>query len=68
MKPPSIQKREKFKGQTKRIWYQKGYRDALTEAIELLEKVKYVPHTKKLSTFTANPIILELKALRGDYK
>jgi hypothetical protein len=61
---------EKYKGQTKRIWYSKGHKDALTEAIELLssDKFKYIPNTKELQIYTVNPIILELKGLRGDFK
>lgn len=61
---------EKYKGQTKRIWYSKGHKGGLTEAIELLEsdKFKYVNGTKELQIYTVNPLILELKALRGDFK
>lgn len=57
-------------GQLKREWYQQGHRDALTEVIELLQsdKFKYVPGTKVLSVYTVNPIILELKGLRGDFE
>ncbi len=47
--------------------YKQGRKEALTEAIELLEKIKYVPNTKDLQIFTVNPIILELKGLRGDF-
>ncbi len=51
---------EKFKGQTKRIWYQKGFKDALTRAIDIFEKYKEEP-------MTGNVVLLELKGLRGDY-
>ena len=63
-------KDEKFKGQTKRIWYQKGIKDGLSKAIEHLGKkeIKYNGLTGELQIYTVNPIIFELKALRGDFE